>query len=184
MSNLFRLKVCRAGTALDLLPFPPLQGSSPIQKSCFPSPSTTSLSSSPLFLSVLSATLGSKPLCCRLHSGAWVEFGKDSFKMVFIFWGWKKCHVQEWFGMSFMEYAESSDVFHCLPSASRMVSVLPDIRGGPEFFQLTRAHHTNPYFRSIAGPFVQWAVSCAVIASLCTCLFSFLSALAVLFRYH
>lgn len=33
-----------------------------------------------------------------------------------------------------VEYAENSDVFHCLTSASRMVSVLPDTQGGPEFF--------------------------------------------------
>lgn len=80
MSNLFRLEVCGAGTVLDLLPFPPLQ--------CFLTNPEKLLPFTKyhisFFLSVLSAALGSKLLCCHLHSGPWVEFGKDSFKMVFI----------------------------------------------------------------------------------------------------
>lgn len=82
MSNLFRLKVCGARTALDLLPFPPLQ--------CFlTNPEKLFLFTKyhiSLFLSSFPLGAFSNPWIKTplLLFCPWVEFGKDSFKMVFI----------------------------------------------------------------------------------------------------
>lgn len=120
------------------------------------------------------------PPLLRSLGGVWQGLLQDIF--IFEFVAERNAMYRHGFWMSFVEYAENSDVFHCLPSASGMFLVLPDTQEESELFQLTRAHQTNAYFRFML---VLLCNEQLPVLSLLPSVpaFSLLS-LAVVFRYH
>lgn len=176
MSNLFRLRYVGQGLFWICCHSHLCNASSPIQRSCFPSPTTTSLSSSwcfqqPLDQNSFAATSTPVPgwSLARTPSRHFHFWGPE------LVCGWKKCHVQAWFldvfcGICWEQW--------CLPLLAKCFR---DGFGAARHPRGTRALPADQspsdkcIFQIYAGPFVQWAAPCAVIASLCTCLFSFIS---------